>query len=667
MSGFVRDRRSLRAAVVLVTTSLVWGLALVGEPARAAAGDTTRVSVAPDATQGNSASSAPYASADGRYVAFPSYAGNLVAGDTNNTWDVFRRDTLTGDVVRVSVATGGTQANYGSPYARISGNGRYIAFGSDASNLVPGDTNGQQDVFLHDTVTGTTTRVSVSTSGAQGGSQSSLGGISGDGHYVTFHSYSPNFVAGDTNGQQDVFVRDTATGTTTRASVTAGGAQANLSSYSSHVSESGRYVAFYSYASNLVAGDGNGAVDAFVRDTVAATTTRVSMGTGGTQANSDSYQPVVSRDGRYIAFYSQATNLVAGDTNGALDVFVRDTVADTTTRVSVGPGGVQANGRSDYPGMSGGGRYVVFNSEATNLVPGDTNGRTDVFLYDLATGITTRTSVATDGTQGDGHSQNAAMSTNAAVVLFSSEASALVPGDTNGVADAFAHDTGVAENLPPTAAFSWAPDPLTQWGVLLDASGSGDLDGTVAQYHWDFGDGATSDAAGAATSHAYAAPGIYTVTLTVTDDEGATGMTAATATVDVPDGRPVTRVLAVDAVVGEATVRADVKRLSFFGFFDFYLGVARVTDAPSDVVTWGLVLAPAGGVAPTGLNGAAFTAFSLDTRALPWRTGRLAFTVDARDALAGGGPDTVTVTGTGDFAGYSLSGPVATGDISVTH
>ena len=125
--------------------------------------------------------------------------------------------------------------------------------------------------------------------------------------------------------------------------------------------------------------------------------------------------------------------------------------------------------------------------------------------------------------------------------------------------------------------------------------------------------------------------------------------------------------LAVDAVVGEATVRADVKRLSFFGFFDFYLGVARVTDAPSDVVTWGLVLAPAGGVAPTGLNGAAFTAFSLDTRALPWRTGRLAFTVDARDALAGGGPDTVTVTGTGDFAGYSLSGPVATGDISVTH
>ena len=345
---------------------------------------TTRASVATRGTQGNGQSAGPAISANGRYIAFTSEGTNLVAGDTNDAQDVFVRDRITGATTRVSISTRGTQAD-GSSFgpAAISASGRYIAFSSSATNLVAGTTGG---VFVRDRVAGTTTLVSVATSGAK-----AVGGepaISADGRYVAFISEASNLVAGDTNERPDVFVRDRVRGTTTRASVATDGTQGSLNSLQPSISANGRYIAFGSIASNLVAGDTNGIVDVFVRDRVAGTTTRVNISTRGAQTAhtdpdtmlEDSELPTISADGRYVAFLSGAGNLVDCDTNGIVDVFVRDRVRGTTTRVSVATRGAQANQRSSEPAISANGRYVAFSSDASNLVRGDTNGSSDVFV-----------------------------------------------------------------------------------------------------------------------------------------------------------------------------------------------------------------------------------------------------------------------------------------------
>jgi Tol biopolymer transport system component len=405
---------------------------------------TTRASVATRGTQANGQSAVPAISANGRYVAFVSEGTNLVARDTNDAQDVFVRDRITGATTRVSISTRGTQANSSSfGPAAISANGRYVAFSSSATNLVAGATGG---VFVRDRVTGTTTLVSVATGGAKanGGEPA----ISADGRYVAFISEASNLVAGDTNERPDVFVRDRISRTTTRATVATGGTQANGDSYGpAAISADGRYVAFGSNASNLVAGDTNERPDVFVRDRVRGTTTRASVATGGTQGRLNSLQPSISANGRYVAFGSIAGNLVAGDTNDIVDVFVRDRVAGTTTRVNISTRGAQAahtdvdttREDSELPVISADGRYVAFLSGAVNLVARDTNAARDVFVRDRVTGTTTRVSVATCGAQANQRSSEPAISADGRYVTFYSDASNLVPGDTNGSSDVFVH------------------------------------------------------------------------------------------------------------------------------------------------------------------------------------------------------------------------------------
>jgi Tol biopolymer transport system component len=238
------------------------------------------VSVASDGTQGNSHSVSPSISADGRYVAFSSLASNLVPGDTNGKQDIFVHDRLTGQTTRVSVASDGTQGNGDSDFASISADGRYVAFSSLASNLVAGDTNGTWDVFVHDRLTGQTTRVSVASDGTQGNEDSIGVEISADGRYVAFTSLASNLVAGDTNGTWDVFVHDRLTGQTTRVSVASDGTEGNGHSlYGLSISADGRYVAFASVASNLVSGDANGGItDAFIAAAVEPTAIRLLWG-----------------------------------------------------------------------------------------------------------------------------------------------------------------------------------------------------------------------------------------------------------------------------------------------------------------------------------------------------------------------------------------------------
>ncbi|MBA3718676.1 MAG: hypothetical protein H0W95_00040 [Nocardioidaceae bacterium] len=361
-------------------------------------------------------------------------------GDTNQATDVFVRDRLTGVTERVSVGPGGRQANSDSIGAAISPGGRYVAFTSYASNLVPGDTNYVGDVFVRDRVDRVTRRVSIGPGGRQANSGSSDSAISADGRYVVFTSLASNLVPGDTNQANHVFVRDRVDRVTRRVSVGPGGRQANSDSFEPAISPGGRYVAFRSYASNLVPGDTNNEPDVFVRNRVDRVTRRVSIGPGGRQANSDSIKPAISPGGRYVAFESYASNLVPGDTNRQSDVFVRDRVDRVTRRVSVGPGGRQANRHSIEPAISRGGRYVAFYSFASNLVPGDAKHAPDVFVRDRVDRVTRLVSVGPGGQQANGGSFSPAISADGRHVAFHSGASNLVPGDTNGWGDVFVWD-----------------------------------------------------------------------------------------------------------------------------------------------------------------------------------------------------------------------------------
>jgi Tol biopolymer transport system component len=401
---------------------------------------TVRVSVSSSGEQGNLKSSVPSISADGRYVAFISHATNLVSGDTNGEEDVFVNDRMAGTTERVSVSSTGEQGNLSSGAPSISADGRYIAFMGLANNLVSGDSNGGWDVFVRDRLAGSTERVSVSSSGDQGTSSSYYPSISADGRYVAFQSYASNLISGDTNGDADIFVRDRQAGTTERVSIASNGKQGNQHSYSPSISGDGRYVAFDSAANTLVMGDSGGWQDVFVRDRQAGTTERVSLSSSGVQGNWDSFYPSISADGRYVAFGSYASNLISGDTNGFTDVFVRDRPAGTTERVSVSSSEAQGNGNSDIeygPSISADGRYVAFTSYATNLVAGDTNGTDDVFVRDRQAGTTERVSVSSSWAQGNLDSFGSSISADGRYVACMSYASNLVAGDTNGEIDVF--------------------------------------------------------------------------------------------------------------------------------------------------------------------------------------------------------------------------------------
>ncbi|WP_435205048.1 TolB family protein [Micromonospora sp. bgisy143] len=435
--------RKMQICLVLgLTAAMSVGVSAV--PAAADGETTTLVSASTGGAQTNTFSGDSAVSADGRYVVFWSEASNLVPGDTNGVGDVFVRERVTGLITRVSVSTGGTQGNRISNEPAISADGRYVAFSSAASNLVTGDLNGMVDIFLRDRVAGTTSLVSVSSTGSAALSPSNGPAISADGRYVAFIS-SAYLVPGDTNGFSDVFVRDRVTGLTSRVSVSSTGAGANEGSFSASISADGRHVVFASGASNLVADDTNGTPDVFLHDRATGLTSRVSVSSTGAEANDGSGSLAISGDGRYIAFTSGASNLVPGDTNQVTDVFLRDRLIATTTRVSVSTSGGQAESHSPSlkAAISADGRFIAFMSYASNLVPPDVNREYDVFLRDRVAGTTRRVSLATNGTEPNGRSYTGkGISADGRYVTFDSIASNLAPGDTDGAYDVFLRDLG---------------------------------------------------------------------------------------------------------------------------------------------------------------------------------------------------------------------------------
>lgn len=421
-------------------------------------------------------------SADGRYVAFVSSATNLMPGDTNGVADVFVRDVERGTTRRLSTDSDGGQADGASSYPSISADGRYVAFQSTASNLVDGDTNNRDDVFVKDLQTGITIRASTDSAGNQASYGALMPSLSADGGYVAFVGFS-NLVPGDTNGCADIFVKDLGLGTTTLVSTSSTGTQGNGDSSQPTTSGDGRYVAFVSFARNLVSDDTNGYVDVFVKDIQTGTLTRVSTDSAGTQANNDSGQPAISGDGRYVAFSSRARNLVTGDTNGSSDVFVKDLQTGATTRASTDNAGAQARYDSYHPALSRDGRYVTFSNWDSNLVSGDTNGTYDVFRKDLQTGTTTRASIDGAGAQSNKPSTASAMSADGRHVALVSLANNLIPGDTNGDDDVFWKDLQAGTLGLVSARDPSIPGPFAAGGASAATAQAISGDGRYVTFH----------------------------------------------------------------------------------------------------------------------------------------------------------------------------------------
>jgi Tol biopolymer transport system component len=382
-------------------------------------------------TAGSGDSEEATVSANGRYVAFVSYADNLVPDDTNGDYDIFLYDVEMGITSRVSVSTAGTEGtgppgSTASYYPDISADGRFVAWEGEPVNFVPDDTNDADDIFLRDTETPLTTRVSVSTAGSEGDDDSHSAAISGDGRYIAFHSSSQNLVPGGPMGMQQVFLRNMHSVITSMVSVSSAGTPGDSSSNFPDVSSDGRYVVFESSATNLVPGVSNVYKDIYLRDNDTRIISKVSVSTAGSEANANCYEPAISGDGKYVVFNSGATNLVAGDNNSATDVFLRDVQAQTTILVSLSTTGTQANSGCWYPDISENGRYVVWESLADNLVTDDNNGSHDIFVRDTLTDTTSRLSVSAAGTEGNGDSYYPAISADGRYVVFDSDADNLV-------------------------------------------------------------------------------------------------------------------------------------------------------------------------------------------------------------------------------------------------
>lgn len=347
----------------------------------------------------------PAISGDGRFVAFQSGAGDLVSGDTNDRLDIFVYDRQTGQTERVSISSDGEQGNSDSRDAVISSDGRFVAFESFASNLVSEGANEKSQVFVHDRQTGQTELVSISSEGELGNGDSVDADISADGRFVAFYSWASNLVIGDTNGKSDVFVHDRQTGKTERVSISSDGKQAEVgdgTTYNDYgsgepaISADGRFIAFTSYAPNLVSGDTNNDSDIYIHDRQTGKTEQVSISLYGGGAKGAWHSPAISADGRFVAFMFRASLYVSGDSNLAWDIYVHDRQTGKTERVSISSDGDEANGESWMPAISADGRFVTFVSNASNLVSGDKNGWFDVYVHDRQTGRTERVSSFTD-------------------------------------------------------------------------------------------------------------------------------------------------------------------------------------------------------------------------------------------------------------------------------
>lgn len=409
-------------------------------------------------------------SQSGRFVVFTSAATNLSPVSSRSTLQVYVKDRLTGEVDCVSVNNLGVAGNGPSSHPTITENGRYVAFASEATNLVANDANDASDVFVFDRFNRTLQCVSLTSTGMTASAASEYPSISPEGKSIVFQSSAGNLVLGDTNGVADLFVRERMNGSIVLASVNPGGGPANGASSNGVLSASGRFLAFQSEATNLVPGDNNRVSDVFVRDLVMSRTIRVSVDSSGRQGNGSATAPTISGDGRLIAYTYSGDGFFPGETRDSPDVLLYDRTSGLCEAVSLRADGTEPSSGASAPSISKDGRFIAFYSASGDLVPGDTNGQADVFVRDRGTGRTELVSLGQLGNQGDGDSFDPQMVPNGQAVLFSSLAQNLVDIPTSAEADAFILDYNaapVAQSDSYTTSFN-AALLVSGGGVLLN-------------------------------------------------------------------------------------------------------------------------------------------------------------------------------------------------------
>lgn len=415
---------------------------------------------------GDDASFNPSISEDGRFLAFSSRAMNLVDGDTNFAEDVFVYDRENDTLERVSVADGAVEANDDSTMPSLSTDGRYVAFQSEATNLVPDDTNGDvdrsfgRDIFVYDRETDMIDRVSLTDTGGESNQASERPSISGDGRFVAFVSGANNLVTDCDNGEFNVYLYDRTEDTIVGIPVPAGAYEvdpeaadpvivtANLNSLNPAISSDGRFVAFeFSVDKSEDSNPGYQYRDIYYYDRFATNVVRITGSEIGLDADgTDSRSPSISSDGRYIAFQSNLEGLDFHDTNSATDVFVFDRVEGSTRLVSLKEGEAEQDlTESTNPSISGGGQHVAFESRVSNFVVSDENSSSDIFVKDLRSGLIKRVSESAARIEADGESFAPSISSEGLVVAFESNATNLVDDDSNFASDifvAFTEDQG---------------------------------------------------------------------------------------------------------------------------------------------------------------------------------------------------------------------------------
>jgi Tol biopolymer transport system component len=416
--------RGLTTVVLVGVLTMTAGAALAGTP------QTELVSVDSSGTAGNDESFEPSLSADGRYVAFDSRASNLTpeGSSPGTVSNILVHDRTTGDTQLVDPTVHGDAPNGFGFRPSISADGHAVAFYSNAANLTRcPDRNDAPDVFVRDLDAAHTRALSLTANGRTGNEGSFDPEISANGRYVAFASFATNLLGHSVPGDENIYVFGLKTGKIRQANRSSHGVPAGGRSSSPSISGNGRYVAYASTASNGVKGDHLRGSDIFVRDMTRHRTALVSRSSSGIQANGKSYAPSISADGHHVAFSSKATNLVPGPDTFRPDIFVRDLKEHETARISQNQAGDAGNSRSQFPSISKHGGFIAFVSEATNLVPDDTNGDMDAFVADRHAGTLQRVSVDSPGNQGaEGSSDSVSLSSDGGMVAFDS-ASAFDP------------------------------------------------------------------------------------------------------------------------------------------------------------------------------------------------------------------------------------------------
>lgn len=451
------SRRALGALIVVVGVAATFMVAVTAPDAAAfprAVARTTLVSRNALGVQADRAAHLGAISDDGEFVAFGSEAANLVPSDTNGYADVFRKNVMTGAIDRVNVASSGAEANMVSDVCDMSSNGRYVVFSSKATNLIGNDTNGRtRDIYVRDTVTGVTELVSRSTAGDQANNTSLHASISDDGRYVAFDSMADNLEdRHGISGLYHVYLRDRSQGTTVRVDTS----PITLKAANGHgqepvISDDGRYVAFGSDATNLLATDTNSQADVYRWERIAGTTERVSVTGVATEGDGSSFSPAISADGQTVAFVSRASNFGGAPepTFGSYqNVYVRHLATQTTELVNVSGTGVPALGLSDHPSISDDGQSVSFSSDAINLAPYDANGAIDVFVRQRLGGRTLRVSLTDTRTESNGSSGLSAITGDGVQVAFGSSATNLINNLSGVVGGVYVTPIGPLEVHP---------------------------------------------------------------------------------------------------------------------------------------------------------------------------------------------------------------------------